>query len=114
MDLSSTERGGDIVVRVDEPRIDAAIAVSFKDAMRAHFSGDHPRVILDLSQVEFVDSSGLGAIVSILKEAGDGKSFALAAMTPGVEKVFRLTRMDSVFTIYTSVEDGFADEAHAS
>ncbi|MEL7105855.1 MAG: STAS domain-containing protein [Pseudomonadota bacterium] len=114
MHLSSTERNGDIVVRMDEARIDAAIAVSFKDAMRAHFSGPHPRVVLDLSQVEFVDSSGLGAIVAILKEAGDDKSFALAGMTPGVEKVFRLTRMDSVFTIYPSVEDGFADEAHAS
>ncbi|MEO1239940.1 MAG: STAS domain-containing protein [Pseudomonadota bacterium] len=114
MDLSSTEQGGDLIVRVEETRIDAAIAVSFKDAMRAHFAGLHPRVILDLSLVEFVDSSGLGAIVAILKEVGEGKAFALAGMTSGVEKVFRLTRMDSVFTIYASVEDAFADEAHAS
>lgn len=114
MDLSVTEHHGDLVVRVDESRIDAAIAVSFKDAMREKFAGSHPRVILDLSQVEFVDSSGLGAIVAILKEVKEGRSFALAAMTSGVEKVFRLTRMDSVFTIYATVADGFEDEAHAS
>lgn len=114
MELSSTERSTDVVVHVNEDRIDAAVAVEFKDAMRAYFAAQHPRVVLDLAKVDFVDSSGLGAIVAILKEVGEGKSFALAGLTPGVEKVFRLTRMDTVFTIYSDIDDAFAGIAHAS
>ena len=114
MELESEERGGDLVVRVRDDRIDAAVAVRFKDAMRLHASGAHPRVILDLSRVEFLDSSGLGAVVAVLKEVGSDKGFALAGLTATVEKVFRLTRMDTVFTIYPSVEGAFGGIEHAS
>lgn len=114
MELSSTERNGDIIVSVAEARIDAAVAVNFKDSMRNFCSGPHPRVILDLGNVEFVDSSGLGAIVAILKEIGEDKVLVLVALTSGVEKVFRLTRMDTVFQIYPGVEDAFEGIAYAS
>ncbi|MDJ1009216.1 MAG: STAS domain-containing protein [Paracoccaceae bacterium] len=114
MDLVSEERGGDLVVRVEEERIDAAIAVRFKDEMRVRLGGPHPRVILDLSRVDFLDSSGLGAVVAVLKEVGADQSFALAALTGNVEKVFRLTRMDTVFTIFPDVESAFGGVAHAS
>lgn len=114
MELSSSERGADIIVKVEEERIDAAIAVAFKDAMRTYFAGTNPRVILDLSHVEFVDSSGLGAIVAILKEVADDQSLALAGMTSGVEKVFRLTRMDTIFTIFADVDAAFDGIKNAS
>ncbi|MEL7026048.1 MAG: STAS domain-containing protein [Pseudomonadota bacterium] len=114
MELASTTRNGDIVVAVEEDRIDAAVAVAFKDAMREFLAGPHDRLILDMSKVEFVDSSGLGAIVAVLKEKDEAKGLALAGLTLGVEKVFRLTRMDSVFTIYPDVDDAFSGVAHAS
>lgn len=114
MELTSNEVGGDVVVSVRDDRIDAAVAVTFKDSMRDYFSGPYQRVILDLSNVEFIDSSGLGAIVAILKEVTEGKSLALAALTPGVEKVLRLTRMDTVFKIYSDVDSAFEGIAHAS
>lgn len=113
MDFVAERQGGDLVVRVSENRVDAAVAVRFKEQMRDHFSGDHARVILDLSHVEFLDSSGLGAVVAVLKEVPDGKSFCLAGLTSNVEKVFRLTRMDTVFTIYPSVELAREGVAHA-
>ncbi len=49
------------------------------------------RVILDLSSVKFIDSSGLGAIVAAMKQLGSGRRLDLAGLTPVVEKVFRLT-----------------------
>ena len=114
MELAAEERGGDIVVQVEDGRIDAAVAVKFKDAVRAHGTGPHPRLILDLSRVEFLDSSGLGAVVAVYKEVSAAKAFALAGLTPTVAKVFRLTRMDTVFTIHETVEDAFDGVAHAS
>lgn len=97
----NAERAGDVtIVTATEPRIDASVAIQFKDRMRELTDGVPGRVVLDLSAVEFIDSSGLGAIVASMKQLGGGRRLELAALTPTVAKVFRLTRMDSVFTIH--------------
>ncbi|MEP2029576.1 MAG: STAS domain-containing protein [Paracoccaceae bacterium] len=91
-------------VTVDDTRIDAAVAIQFKDAMRAETEEGPNRVILDLSIVEFIDSSGLGAIVASMKQLGRDRKLDLAGLTPAVDKVFRLTRMDSVFNLYPTLD----------
>lgn len=99
MRLASHRIDGAQVIRVEESRIDAAVAIQFKDRMR-EIAVSGGRIILDLGQVDFVDSSGLGAIVAVMKFlAPDGK-LELAALTANVGKVFHMTRMDSVFTIH--------------
>ncbi|MFB9150852.1 STAS domain-containing protein [Roseovarius ramblicola] len=100
MDLHQTCDGGIRIVTVPEARIDAAAAIGFKDAMRAATARGPDHVVLDLSNVEFVDSSGLGAIVAAMKQMGPGRRLDLAGLTPDVAKVFRLTRMDTVFVIH--------------
>lgn len=89
-----------------EDRIDAAGAIQFKDRMRELTIGTTGRVILDLSRVAFLDSSGLGAVVAVMKLLGPDRKLELAGLTPTVEKVFRLTRMDTVFTIHPHVPAG--------
>ncbi|MGG7646240.1 STAS domain-containing protein [Rhodovulum sp. YNF3179] len=100
MQLESEEHDDVLVLRPAEPRLDAAVAIQFKDAVRARLTDATRRVILDLSRVEFLDSSGLGAVVAVMKFAGPDRGFALAGLTPAVDKVFRLTRMDQVFRIH--------------
>lgn len=112
MNLSSTTEGNALVVNVLDDRIDAAVALNFKEMMRTETENGPDMVILNLEQVQFVDSSGLGAIVASMKALGSGRKLALAGMTPTVDKVFRLTRMDSVFPIYPSLQD--ATDAHAA
>ncbi|UYV37476.1 STAS domain-containing protein [Rhodobacteraceae bacterium D3-12] len=92
-----------LVVTVREQRIDAAVAIRFKDQIREVIGRGAPHVVFDLSEVEFVDSSGLGAIVAAMKQMGSTRRLDLAGLTPAVERVFRLTRMDTVFTIHTDV-----------
>lgn len=104
MNLETREASDFRVVTVKEPRIDAAVAIQFKDLMRRETSGEAPHVVLDLSEVEFVDSSGLGAIVAAMKQMGGTRRLDLAGLTPTVDRVFRLTRMDTVFTIHDSIE----------
>ena len=87
---------------VMEQRIDAASALQFKERMRELTQGAGPRVVLDLAQVGFIDSSGLGAIVAVRKLLGPDRALELSGLTPAVEKVFRLTRMDTIFTIHAS------------
>lgn len=100
MDISSEVVDGVQVVRVQESRIDASVAIQFKDKMREVTGGQGGRVILDLGKVGFVDSSGLGAIVAVMKFLAPACKLELAALTPTVGKVFHMTRMDSVFAIH--------------
>ena len=92
------------IVSVQDARIDAAVAVEFKDAMRAETDNGPDLIVLDLSKVEFIDSSGLGAIVAAMKSLGRDRKLALAGLTPTVERVFKLTRMDSVFSVFPTLE----------
>lgn len=105
MDLQTTCHNHMTIITVGEARIDAAAAIRFKDAMRAATAGGPGHVVLDLSNVTFVDSSGLGAIVAAMKQMGDDRRLDLAGLTPDVAKVFRLTRMDSVFKIHDDILD---------
>ena len=108
MDLRSRSEDSLQVVSVHDSRIDAAVAIEFKEAMRSATDGGNDTVVLDLSEVEFIDSSGLGAIVAAMKQMGQSRKLALAGLTPTVEKVFRLTRMDSVFPLFASLDDALA------
>ncbi|MCA0870773.1 STAS domain-containing protein [Seohaeicola saemankumensis] len=105
MTLTTTETDGARIITVNADRIDAAMAIQFKEDMREKTDPGPERVILDLSSVTFIDSSGLGAIVAAMKQLGDGRRLDLAGLTPMVEKVFRLTRMDTVFTLFSSLDD---------
>ncbi|MFN4155940.1 MAG: STAS domain-containing protein [Paracoccaceae bacterium] len=103
MQLDCSQTPDLIIVHVNESRIDAAGAIDFKDRMRDLTLADARRVMLDLSRVGFIDSSGLGAVVAVRKSLGPDRPLELAGLTPAVEKVFRLTRMDTVFIIHPEV-----------
>ncbi len=111
MDLEITAHGPITVAKLNESRLDAAMAVRFKDALRDVSDSGADHVILDMSNVTFMDSSGLGAVVAVMKLMGHDKKFEIAALTPTVEKVFKLTRMDSVFRIYGAVEEALPGPA---
>lgn len=106
MQLVAEPRGDILVIHTMEDRIDAACAIQFKDRMREITQTDCLRVVLDLSRVAFLDSSGLGAVVAVMKALGPDRKLELSGLTPTVQKVFRLTRMDSVFTIHTHLPAG--------
>jgi len=106
MDLIATAHGALLIVTVCQDRIDTASAIQFKERMREVTQTPSDRVLLDLSQVQFLDSSGLGAVVGVMKLMGPDRRLELVGLTPTVAKVFRLTRMDTVFTIHQSLPDG--------
>lgn len=99
MKLEITSHADHLRVEVLEKRLDAVVATAFKDRMRESIAGTTGPVLVDLRHVDFMDSSGLGAMISVFKGMPPGRALELTALTPNVERVFRLTRMDSVFTI---------------
>jgi anti-sigma B factor antagonist len=99
-----------LILRVAEPRIDAASAIAFKDAVHeAAMIHAKPRIILDLGAVGFIDSSGLGAVVAVYKLLHPARALELARLGPSVERVFRLTRMDRVFVLHADLPEGGVD-----
>lgn len=114
MNLRSETRGACLVITVDADRIDAATAVQFKDEMRRVITDSAERVLLDMGAVESIDSSGLGAIVSIMKYLGADRRLELAHLSPKVQTVLRLTRMDAVIAIHDNMDGVVEPEARAS
>lgn len=109
MQLETDLGRGYLAVSIAGDRIDAACAIQFKEAMRQAIQHPVPRVVLDLSRVAFLDSSGLGAVVAVKKMLAPDRDLELAGLTPGVSKVFRLTRMDSIFTIHPELPQPLRD-----
>lgn len=100
MTFTIDDISGGVRVRFDEPRLDAAIAIRFKDRLREVAARHGPLILLDLSPVGFMDSSGLGAILAIRRTLTPPRRIELTGLTPNVDRVFRLTRMDTIFTIH--------------
>jgi anti-sigma B factor antagonist len=113
MELTVEARGDTTYLCVDAERIDSSSAIQFKDKFREAVQEGGSRILLDLSKVEFLDSSGLGAMVAAMKLLGSGRKLEIAGLTPTVEKVFRLTRMDSVFTIHPNADAALAGSSPA-
>jgi anti-sigma B factor antagonist len=73
------------------------------------------RLIVDLARVDFLDSTGLGVLVGAHRrtKAGEG-SFSLVCPHERLMKIFRITGLDSVFEIHSSVEEAASAGAPAS
>ncbi|SFV27917.1 anti-sigma B factor antagonist [Devosia crocina] len=103
--MLSTETINDVlVVQVTERRLDASKAPAFKTEVAALTEGGVHRLVLDLRKVDFIDSSGLGVIVSCLKRLGPSGNLAIAGANSAVRRLFTLTRMDRVFSIHDTPE----------
>ncbi len=67
-------------------------------------------VVVDLSEVSYIDSSGIASLVEAFQQARKGGTgFALAAVSPGALRVFELARLDQVFTIHETLDEALAD-----
>lgn len=106
MNLHTEHQGEVLLITVMDDRIDAASAIQFKEMMREIVTTPSARVVLDMSNVGFLDSSGLGAVVAVMKALGPVRRLELSGLTATVEKVFRLTRMDTVFVIHKALPEG--------
>lgn len=106
MQLDEHIEGNDVlVVELRVPTLDASNVREFRDSLQALIR-DRTRVVLDLSGVRFIDSSGLGALIACLRQLNGRKGdFRLCSMSTTVRALFELMRMHRVFHIHPSRED---------
>lgn len=88
--------------------LDAGNAKAFKEAMQPLLDG-HTAVLIDLGHVSFVDSSGLGALLSCLRTMNNKTGqLKLFAMNKPVQALFELVRMHRIFAIYNTRDEALA------
>ncbi|MDD3581540.1 MAG: STAS domain-containing protein [Desulfobacca sp.] len=102
MQIEDKKIGDLLVVTPLEKRLDASSSADFKGKIVDWINAGYHRIILDLSKVDFVDSSGLGAIVSCLKTLGGSGDLMICSVKETVMSLFQLTRMNRVFQIFPS------------
>ena len=108
MPLATTILDDALIIAPTEQRLDAQAAVGFRDDfMKACAEGQGP-IVLDLANVKFMDSSGLGAVVACFKALGRGRPLVVAGATPAVTKLFAMTRIDQVLRLAPSVDEALA------
>ena len=105
MAFETRTEGGSEVVVIDDARLDAATAERFKGYLFEQIEQGPSHIVIDLSEVRFMDSSGLSVLVAGLKKLGDSGQMALAAPQPAVKDLFDLTSMNQLFTIKDSVAE---------
>lgn len=110
MNITLVNKDGSTLLKFHEERLDAHNSKELKDYLSERLENGEKELILDLSEVRFVDSSGLGALLSGHKNAGlrEGR-FALTGVQSRVQSMFELTRLTRVFEIYPGVEDALAN-----
>ncbi|WP_027720171.1 STAS domain-containing protein [Maridesulfovibrio zosterae] len=97
------------VVKPETHRLDASTALDFKTALLRLIEEGNLRLLLNLENIDFVDSSGLGAIISALRQVGVKGDIKLCEVNEQVEELLKLTRLDRVLAIFPCEKDALAE-----
>lgn len=96
-----------VIVRFDNiDRFNALITEPVKEDLKSLFNKPDTRLILNLEGIRFIDSSGFGVFLSILKTANNNHGqFKLCNIEPEVMELFRLLQLHNVFEIHNNLDD---------
>ena len=108
MRFEETLIGNVLVAKVLDSRIAADVVPRFKTQLIDYINSAYPSIVIDMSEVSFIDSSGLSALISGLKTVGEERNFVICGTRGSVASVFKLTRMDKVFRMYANAQEAVA------
>lgn len=104
MQFQAEQSDGVQVITVPRMDLDASNADEFKRDAAPLVEG-HPSVVLDFGGVGFMDSAGLGAVLSVYKKVrSEGGRFGVFGLSPEVSALFDLVRMRRLFDVYADKE----------
>lgn len=110
MDLTIVPKNDGVAVAEMVGDLNLQCASDVRARLAAAVEDGQSRLVVDLEQVNFIDSSGLGALISGLKSARQaGGDLRIANPREQARVVLKLTTLDRVLRPYDSVEDALAD-----
>ena len=110
MELSvTTSHHDDVSVVTVEGEVDVHSASQLRQALDQEIADGHVRLVLDLDEVSFLDSTGLGVLVGRLKLVRNASGWLrIVCSSDRILRVFRITGLDKVFGIHASVDEALA------
>lgn len=84
--------------------LDAFSEATFRKVVGKYIEDGPPNVVLDLSKIDFVDSSGLGALVRLAKDAQNAEGSLQIVTNPRVTQTVKLVRLEKFLSLQPSVE----------
>jgi len=110
MEFQTESIGDDIAVIRGDGRLNMVSGPALRDTVKREIDRGRVRVVVDLSGVQFMDSSGLGALIASLKQARENKGdLRIAAPSKQVSMVLKLSNVDSILTPFDTVEEAYGD-----
>ncbi len=89
-----------------EGEVDVYTSIDLKKELTKLVESDQKNIIIDLENVNYMDSSGLGVLVALLKELKKiGGELKLISLPVSVKKIFDLTRLTKFFNIYNNLDE---------
>ena len=105
MEITASELASGAALLTLDGRLNMVSAPRLRSAIEESVAAERSRIVVDLGQVTFMDSSGLGALIAGLKTARQASGdLRITGLTPQVETVMRLTNLDRVLRPHPSVE----------
>ena len=94
-------------------RLDLVSSSVLKDTIRQRLSDHRVQIVIDMEMVNFINSSGLGALISVLRDVRlSGGRIALCRLAPYIEEIFTITGLTRVFDCYASVANSLESFAN--
>lgn len=100
MFTQETKDDGSVVVKIDSRRLDSECADAMRTGIAKILESDPHAVILDIGQVEFMDSTGLGVLISTLRRLPARSALRVCGAQPSVMSFLKLTGMDQILAIF--------------
>jgi anti-sigma B factor antagonist len=111
MNITANSRDNYIVLQL-EGRMDLNSSSQLKERVKDYLRDGSTNLILDVSGVSFINSSGLGTLVSILKDVRMVKGrMVLSNLAQYVQEVFEITQLSHIFDIYATEKEAVASFA---
>jgi anti-sigma B factor antagonist len=105
MDIT-VKQHGNVNVLILKGKLDLANSSDLKEAVKSLLEQDKNRMHFNMTGVDFINSSGLGALVSMMKEIRVNRGrLTLSDLAPYVSEIFEITQLSNVFEIYGSEKD---------
>ncbi|HHL72433.1 MAG TPA: anti-sigma factor antagonist [Bacteroidetes bacterium] len=106
MQYQTEERGTVHIFAIHEKRIDSRVAPDLKKELLLLLQNQPPNILIDLGAVEYIDSSGLGAILLGIRQSREnGGDIKLANLNSRVLSLIKIAKLDDVIESYDNLDE---------
>lgn len=110
IDIKSERNGSTLIFRL-KGSLDLATSPTVRAALLEAAGNENHEIVVDLSNVEFIDSTGLGALIGGHRRAlENGGGVALVVTSGPIERLLNITGLIRVFKVYANLDDALADQ----